>query len=722
MSPANPVPQGKNVNWLWRLGDVISLPLGIAFIVLLLPAGLGFFLLFDWASALMAMGRLGKTRLAIGAGVWGFILVRTYLHSRRGPQAASGPDHAGNSPDILVRAAKRLSLPNITSTIDRSKFLPLAILWAVWLGWVSLWWNRAFYPFDMGREPTIAWMWLNNVRPYVDHYMTHHTLGGVILFKGLISIFGFVPYIWNLIFVLWFGFILSLIYLLLRRVITPSGALVITAVTVPFVNIAEFLPYFMYYWQGLLMALLAVYFFSRIFSASRPLTTHCLAAACSFFSVLTICFIPQYGIVLVISFIVTISALKLTSPRNITVMPWCITLLASYLFLVGCVMLGMHQLGILSGYYGWIKSLRNVTTDQFGTGGLGQTLTNWTYAVSLVKGSYFSRYSTAALAFLAGIWFLRGIKNTNRDYYYARFKLIYYLSSAVVILWLLLDTRQALTCFDKIYKAISICPPFTIILSAVMGYELVKCLGKGSKKDRQDGLHWLVLLLTGAGLYFSIVQTHRTLGYALAMSLVYTPVVLAYAWFRLPVLWGFTWPRGAAILLVLVMAGLGISQKVLHFPYGGSWYQRWDYFNYPALRHLRAPYAAEMDQVLFMARDVVDQGGKVLVYPRQITLYALLGVMPPLPFPDLDYRLYCYPKDPALWQAALAKIDDLPPELIIVERRNFTRQKWSSLRTEEPRIPQVVREVYDDHFGLAPSRRYQRVLDGATYLVYRWKG
>jgi hypothetical protein len=252
-----------------------------------------------------------------------------------------------------------------------------------------------------------------------------------------------------------------------------------------------------------------------------------------------------------------------------------------------------------------------------------------------------------------------------------------------------------------------------------MGLGIARMLGWGSQEEKTEALHWLLLVLLGTGVYFSVVQTHRSLGYALAMSIIYTPVVLAYVWFRLPKAWGFKWPRGAALALMLVMAVLGASQKILEFPYGGSWFQKWDYFQFPALRHLRAPYAQEMDRVLFMARDVARQGGKVLIYPRQITLYSLLDLMPPLPFPDLDFNLYCYPVDPQLWRQATAEIDRQPPAIIILDKRNYNATTWPKVRGDEVHIPQVVREAHDDYFMKMPSSRYQLALDGPNYFVYR---
>jgi hypothetical protein len=135
---------------------------------------------------------------------------------------------------------------------------------------------------------------------------------------------------------------------------------------------------------------------------------------------------------------------------------------------------------------------------------------------------------------------------------------------------------------------------------------------------------------------------------------------------------------------------------------------------------MRDPNATELDKVLFAAREVVEKEGRVLVYPSHITIYPLVGQMPPLPFPDLNWKLYCYPQDPGLWRQTLLDLEQAPPDLLIVQRDALRRRgDWDRFVADKAHVPQVIAEAMKALYEPGARSSYRLVLEGKTYHVFR---
>ncbi len=640
-------------------------------------------------------------QLAGGLALLGFCLVRVWLHARRQPPAPPAP----------ARPAGR-AWPAYAYDLA---------LWGIWLAWAALWWNRGFYPFDHGREATIAHMWLQGVRPYADHLLTHHTLFGVFIHALMEKLFGFTPYAWRLAFVAVYGLCLWLVFRLLCRVSPRRTAWCVSVPLGVFVTNMEMTSYWSYYWNGLLMALLTVLAFSKIpwrgpLAQAAPwlLLTALLA-------VLSGVAIPQLGLMLQIAFALLAGLRWLDRRERAGVLAKYALLLSASLFFGGLVVGMLHWLGWLPGFQRWLDTLPRAMEVQYQSQSFMDVLGRWRYAFTMSREKNLLVSLAGVAGFTGGLAWLAAWRGRVPSILWRGLSIFYYGIALALVLWCLADPRGCLLFLRAhLLDAPRFIPSLAFALSLALILSLLLSLRRAGEGERQAIHHWLLLLIVGQGIFWSVTQTHPGSSYCMAMSLLSAAAVFTLVWVQAPQRLGLRWPRGMALALALLLGLTGVSYKVLSIPHQVSWWEPFPYFQYPALRHMRDPHAPEMDRALFAARQVVENKGRVLVYPSHITIYPLIGQLPPLPFPDLEHTLYCYPRDPALWAQALAALEQAPPDLLIVQRDILRRQAdWQRAVDDHIHTPRVMGQAMQALYAPASGSPYRLELTGSRYYLFR---
>ncbi|MFH1059069.1 MAG: hypothetical protein V1797_10405 [Pseudomonadota bacterium] len=691
---------------LWMV-DWWAIPIGHCLIMSALPVGFGTYLIASRISAWLASGFLNKYQVSAMLAVCVICIWRMMkCHYCKG--------------GATIKPSLQILSVNIESNKLKfiSESLPLLsiVLWIVWIIWVAFWWNRSFYPYDHGREATIAYMWIHGIRPYVDHYLAHHTLGGVSFYYVVIKLFGFTPFIWRLLFIAIFGLIAWLIFLLLSKLVAKVNALCTVVVLCFFVHSMYITGYLQYYWLGMLLMLLSTVFFLKAFTETNTQLIYALLGSLAI--AINLFTIPQFAMTSIISLISYVIVCWFAKIKRDLLWPMLWITFTSLILFTAAILTAMNFVGILNGYLRWLTTIPSATTDLYNLGSVGQAISNWTFPVSLTKGSYFSEYSWPAVLFLSS--YLLGIK--CRLFQDKKFRMLssisYWIIAISLCAWVIAVPRIALEKIDEYVDLIKIIPASSIIFAIVMVACIVWELIYAGKKQKEIACTWLYILIAGLGAYFSVIWNHRSVTYALSMSIILTPVTWSWVLFKMTQYYGTSLPKGLAVLLSVLLILVGGAHKITHFPYGTSFWDKWEYFNYPALRHMQDPGAAELDTVLFTAKKVADQGGTIIVYPRKITIYPLLGILPPQPFPDLDPTLYCYPKEKSIWLKATKAIDMSKPEMIIFDINDINVKKWESMNQDNVHIPKSIREVGDLHFLGINSPNYRTIFRGKTYILF----
>ena len=610
----------------------------------------------------------------------------------------------------------------LKKNMDGHPWLWDLLLWGLWLGWVVLWFNRGFYPFDHGREALISYLWLNGIEPWsVNKFFPPIGLGGLFLFGALIKVFGFVPFYWRLVFVLVYGALCWSVYRLLARLVPRGIAWTATVPVMVFFTNIHTVGYLYYFWNGALLAMLSVHGFDRFLG--RPILTRgwpwlMLSAGAAVASMMTMS-LTGYAVVCGVGAVLALK-LALDSGRGRTLVVgavWGGFFLAFWGLVLGLI----YQQGWLPGYLEQISHYPR-HLNHYGNTSIASTLSSW-WLMFYYSGPIPAPWSLlAVVGFGLGICFLARANPAKLPRARIFWAILYWGAAACLGAWLVIDTRACLEFFHQWFWVVYLAPPINLGLCLVMAFFILRNHIK-NPTAHPDTWHWLLLLAVGGAVFMAFALSHRSREHSIYSAIIFMPVVWAYVWARFPRLFHFSWPPGLAVVLVAGVVLLGVAHRVFDPDRQASWYEPAPYHRFPTLRGLRSNDAPEKDLVLWLAWRVVQRGGKILVYPSHATIYPLVGSLPPLPFPDLrpPQTMYTYPRKVEVWRPVLAKIDNPPPDLIIFEAEFSTQKSWLTWR-EQPYVPQVAREVGDDYWNYDPSPRYRKIWLGKEYAVYLRKG
>lgn len=719
---ARPRPAGpRPVPWRW-LADAWAVPLGVGLWATALAGGLLAFALGDRLLELLASGQLGKHRLLGILALAGLALWRAAAWLGAGRYGAEPP-----SPGGLANGARALG-DAFHGLLRRRPWLGDLMLAAAWLAWAGLWWDRGYYPYDDGYEATLAHMWQQGLRPYTDHFLPPIGLVGLLLNRGIIELFGFSPLACRALFVLVLGGAGWLVYRLLKKVVPAASALLMTVTCVYFLAPMHIFALLWFWWNGAFLLLLTALCTQRMFASQSPGPRLAWTAASALGAVATLFTVLPLGVaaLLCLALLLPLRWLLGDSPRRVLGLGLAWAAWAA-LFL-GLTLWFIQAQGWWPGYRHWLASVAGYSQN-FGERDLSHSLLgSWSYLVDKAGASPFPRSLLAVAGLAAGLALLRRLSRPAPGGGAALapgpanlFTALYLAAGLGLLIWLAWSPQVCLEWVAGL-KLARVLPPLVLALCPLAAWCLFRQWRQPGRVGREEVFTWLVLLLFGGAAWMAGTKVHQSLEMLAAMSLLIYPAAWAAAAHLLPGHLRLAWPAGCGLFLALALCLSGAGVKALSTVHQGTWWQETPRFTYPPLRHLRNHYAPELDQVLFTAREVVQGGGRILVFPHMIPIYPLVGAVPPTPFPSLEEPkvIFTYPKDPASWAPALAAMDDPPPDLLILWRIRAGARGWAT-RQDSPFVPRVIKEVNNQYYRGLPQERYELVLDGRFWQVYRLK-
>ena len=616
----------------------------------------------------------------------------------------------------------------MTRIMNQRTWLWDLLLWALWLAWAGLWFNRGFYLLDHGREALVSYLWLEGFPPWsVNEFFSSHWLGWCsFYFASLIKAFGFTPIYWRFyLCLIIYGALCWLVYRLLARLL-PRGRRVdrYRAHHVFFSPTYTQWVISIIFWNGALLALISAFGFRSCFAPSPVVSQSwpwlLLSAGAAVASVMTMS-LAGYATFCAIGGVLALKFLLDQGNRQSTL--FYRPALGTIFSVVYWFSAGIHAVSRLGFPATW-HQLSNYPRqlNYYGNQSFANTMSDW-WLIFYYSGVSSAPWSLLAIGgFGLGICFLARTNPAKLPWFRTYLAVLYWATVIGIAGWLLFDFHSCLEFFHKWFRLVYLAPPLNFIFSLIIGSILLFDYCR-KPANHQDMWHWLLLLALGGALFMAFTLSHRGKEHAIYSSIVFMPVVWAYVWHRFPIHFHFAWPSGLAAVLVLVMVLLGVSHRVFEADRQASWFEPAPYHHFTGLRGMRGNDAPEQDLVLSLAQQVIKRGGKILVYPSHATIYPLVSTLPPMPFPDLSppEAMYTYPRDPKEWRSALDRVDNPPPDLVIFETNFSTQRSWLKWK-EMPYVPKVAVEVGDDFWNYDPSLRYHRLWRGKRYALYLRNG
>ncbi|MBI4798384.1 MAG: hypothetical protein HY794_06560 [Desulfarculus sp.] len=701
--------------WRW-LADAWALPLGAGLWAAALPGGLLTFALGDFLLDCLASERLGKYPLVGLLALAGLTLWRAAAWLGAGRGEAAGGLAAGAR--ALGRGWQRL--------LRERPWLGDALLIAAWLAWASLWWDRGYYPYDDGYEATLAYMWKHGLRPYTDYFLPPIGLLGLLLNRGIIELFGFSPLACRLAFVLVLGGTGWLVFRLLKQVVPVANALLMVVTCVYVLAPMHIFALLWFWWNGAFLVAFTALCTQRMFASQSPGPRLAWTAASALGAVATLFTVLPLGVAMLLCLALLLPLRWLLGDAGRRVLSLGLAWAAWAALFLGLALWFIHGQGWWPGYQHWLASVAGYSHN-FGDRGLSQSLLgSWSYLMDKAGASPFPRSLMALASLAAGLVLLRRLSRPAPEgglVLAARpanlFTALYLAAGLGLLIWLAWSSQACLEFLAGLKLARAL-PPLALGISLLAAWCLFRQWRAQGRQALEGVFTWLVLLLFGGASWMAGTKVHQSLEMLAAMSLLIYPAVWAAAAHLLPGHLRLAWPVGCGLFLALLLGLGGAGTKALATVHQGTWWQEAPRFSYPALRQFRNHYAPELDQVLFTAREAVQKGERILVFPHMIPIYPLVGALPPVPFPTFEEPrvIFTYPKDPAAWAPALAAIEKNPPDLLVLWKVGTGAKGWAT-RQDSPFVPQVIKDVNNEYYLGRPQGRYQMLLDGRFWQVYR---
>lgn len=625
--------------------------------------------------------------------------------------------------------SRRLNLPAPASVAYD------ALIWVSWLAWVSWWWNRGVFPNDEGLEPTLAYLLLQGWRPWVDYIGASTNVSGIVLFSGLVSVFGFNLWVFRVAFVVLYGGCAWLLFRLLRPLVGPGLAATTVIPTVVFFAGATRAPYLWYNWHGVFHTLLGLAALTKALNASGRRARLGWAAACGAFTITALLCVPPFGIALgggvVLAVLVGVAGRDRTPALEI-LGAWAVATAVS----LGATLATIAALDLWDGFRVVAQQAMNYNRVRYGHTSPVQMLWAGRHMLDLrplVLAIPLLFFATVGL-----VWRLRN--SAGRTATWALTYVPYGGLAAVGVALLVapVPVLRTVAAHNLLLRAM---PMTLLLLLPCTGWLLWGLFRAGDRDQRRHVSIWLALGGTGSAFWLAQALTHpKNWMHYSTMTIVLLPVMCAFLGQQLAAHtaghrarpWLLFW----AGLLTLASAGARAGDLYRERPY----WEAYAPLKTPGLTRLRASNAAELDHVLSEARRVTEAGGSVFVYPKFYILYPLTGTLPPTRI--LQHAPHYVHGPPVhVWRAASDALDRDPPDLIMLQTQYTPRTPAADLADISeadllaylenwranpdnyfgPSMPTIIHEILDAAQAGGESPRYTRIYDGPHYLLYRRK-